>query len=359
LIRIRRGLVLKIIAQRPGISEVLVDVEGQQERAVCYENLTGPVQPGDEVALNTTAVHKKLGTGGVHFVIANHSITATDAPESGHIMKMRYAPCQVKVLAVEEEASPHAQAMRDCTSLSGTPVLIGGLHSMLGPAAAALHVLDPSLRVVYLMTDGGALPLAFSRLVHQLKEKGFVQATVTCGHAFGGDFEAINIYSGLLAAKVAAQADVIIAVMGPGVVGTGSTFGFTGLEQGQIVNAVHTLGGLPVAIPRISFSDQRLRHRGISHHTVTALTKVALVRACLPIPSLEPPHMAVILEQLEQSGLSEKHDVRILDGEIGLEALQRAGLQVTTMGRGPQDDPAFFRAVGAAARFVTEIQSGV
>ena len=34
------------------------------------------------------------------------------------------------------------------------------------------------------------------------------------------------------------------------------------------------LGGMPISIPRVSFSDQRDRHKGISHHSITVLKEI-------------------------------------------------------------------------------------
>ena len=83
----------------------------------------------------------------------------------------------------------------------------------------------PGRRLVYLMSDGAALPLGFSQTVTALKQEGLLAATITFGHAFGGDLEAVNIYSALLAAKHVVQADLAVVLMGPGVVGTGTTLG--------------------------------------------------------------------------------------------------------------------------------------
>ncbi|MBM7854704.1 hypothetical protein JOC37_001082 [Desulfohalotomaculum tongense] len=359
MIRIRQGEVVKILAQRPEITEILVNVDGRHQRAVNYDHLTGTVQVGDTVVLNTTAVHKKLGTGGSHFVMANLNQQSTDPPEAGHIMKLRYTPCQVKVLSVEEDDSPYSQVMKQITSLEGMPVVAATLHSMLPAAAAALHRLGRGRwRVAYIMTDGAALPIALSSMVKLLKEKKIIHHTITCGHAFGGDLEAVNIYSALLAAKAVAKADVAVVAMGPGIVGTGSKYGYTGLEQGQVVNAVHTLGGRAVAVPRISFADRRERHRGLSHHTGTALGDVALARCTVALPRLEGEKKALVEQQLKTSGISEKHDIIEVDATPAIEALREAGINVTTMGRTIEQDREFFLAAGAAgvvaARFLNK-----
>lgn len=351
MIRTRQGTVTGITGHRDGFTTVLVSIPGEGEgRAYNFDLLTGPVEIGDTVILNTTAVHRKLGTGGAHFVMANVSRPSRDAAPRGHIMKLRYSPAQVKVLAAEEQDSPWHETLQDANSLGGIPVVIGELHSMLAPAAAGVKAASGGrIRVVYLMTDGAALPIALSNLVHNLKQCGLLDATVTCGHAFGGDWEAVNVYSGLLTAVSAARADVIIAAMGPGIVGTGTRFGYTGVEQGEMVNAVNVLGGRPVAIPRISFADPRPRHRGLSHHTVTALGLVALASCSVVLPELDNPEMSALLdEQLARAWAPDKHQLVTADGRPALDELAGRGVRVTSMGRTPEDDPAFFLAAGAA-----------
>ncbi|WP_031515151.1 DUF3866 family protein [Desulfofalx alkaliphila] len=348
MIRIRQGKVIKELSHRPGVDEVLVEVDGVQERAVNYHHLTGPVRVGDTVVLNTTAVHKRLGTGGNHFLMANLSTESHDCREAGHIMKLRYTPCQVKVLAVEEEDSEHSQVMRQASSLEKMPVVAATLHSMLPAVAAAIKSVDTKLRVAYVMTDGAALPISFSKLVKLLKDKNLIDSTITSGHAFGGDYEAVNIYSALLAAKAVAKADVAVVAMGPGIVGTGSKYGYTGLEQGQVVNAVYSLDGRALAVPRISFADPRPRHRGLSHHTVTALGKVALAPCTVTVPKLEKERAQLLQQQLQDSGILEKHRVVYLEASKGIDALKAAGIKVTTMGRTLEQDREFFLSAAAA-----------
>ncbi|MBO8137798.1 MAG: DUF3866 family protein [Desulfotomaculum sp.] len=349
MIRVRQGVVVDILSEESETAELLVKVDEKKEKAVNYNNLTGPVKIGDRVVLNTTAVHKKLGTGGYHFVMANLNNEAVESLNAGHIMKLRYTPCQVKVLSVEEDESPYSQIMKQVTSLEGMPVVAATLHSMLPPIAAALHKLgNGKWRVAYIMTDGAALPISLSKLVKVLKEKNMIHSTITCGHAFGGDFEAVNIYSALLAAKAAAGADVAVVAMGPGIVGTGSKYGYTGLEQGQVINAVYTLKGHAVAVPRISFADQRERHRGLSHHTRTALGDVALAKCTVALPLLTGEQKILVHRQLKESLINKKHDIVEVDALPALEALQEAGIKVTTMGRTVEQDREFFLTAGAA-----------
>jgi len=353
----RIGTVRQVTARRPGLVEMEVELNGLISRAVAYERITGPIEVGDRVVLNTTAGALALGSGGSDFVMINLDRPEVELEGSGHIMKMRYTPWQCRVLSVEEEASPYHRLMQSVQDLEGLPVLVATLHSMLAPLCACLAM--DGLRVAYVMTDAASLPIAWSRTVEQLKRSGLLMGTVTAGNAWGGDLEAVNIFSGLLAAKAVFKPDVIIVAMGPGIVGTGTKWGFSGVEQGVILNAVHSLKGIPVAVPRISFADKRERHRGISHHTLTVLEDVCQVTVKVPLPLLEPEKAAVIEGQVSVSSLPAKHDITYWDGGLVDVALARYGLNPTTMGRNREEDHEFFLALGAAARFtINHIRKG-
>jgi hypothetical protein len=194
------------------------------------------------------------------------------------------------------------------------------------------------------MTDSGALPLALSDVVAGVVDAGLLAATVTAGHAFGGDHEAVNLASALEVAVAVAGADAVVVASGPGVVGTGTAKGFSGLDVATTIDAAARAGGRPVLAVRFSASEPRARHRGISHH-VTAVLAAASHPALVPVPAGEepdplPPELAA-------------HDVRAITGVPDVDGLLRtAGLVVTTMGRSAAEDPAFFRwsaAAGTAA----------
>ncbi len=347
MIEIKRGTIVQQIFSRPGIEAYWLKLGEREERCIVYPHLVGEVAPGDEVLVNTTAQTLNLGSGGYHYVIANLHNQGCPLPPGGHIMKLRYTPLQLKVMSVEEEDSPYHEIMRAADSLDGIPVLVGTLHSMLAPLCLRLHAWG--YRVAYVMTDGAALPAHLSETVAWLKESGQLLGTVTAGHAFGGDLEAVNVYSGLLAARKVLQADVIVVCMGPGIVGTGTRWGFSGVEQGEILNAAQALGGTPIAVPRISFADTRERHRGISHHTLTVLSRVCRVNAVVPLPELEEDKMSCVLQQLQDAGLFSRHHI-CLEPVYGFaDWLKEQPRDFTTMGRGVNEDREFFLALGAAA----------
>lgn len=339
----QRGVVTKV-RNFPQRQELEVLVGQEIVKALNYPELTGPCQLHDQVFLNTTAQELKLGTGGWHYVFATLGREHTLGNQGGHIMKLRYTPLQGRVLSVEEELSPYHTTMGQAQDLKGLVVGVGSLHSMLAPLAWVLHSKLRPLRLVYLMSDGAALPIAFSKVVTELKRRKLLTTTITFGHAFGGDLEAVNIYSALLAAKHVAEADLAVVLMGPGVVGTNTTWGTTALEQGVFLNAVLQLGGIPVAIPRLSEADQRSRHFGLSHHTKTVLKSIVSSPVWLPLPQ-RLQNFSQTMGELTQL----KHRIRWEATDEDFAILGQSGLPLTTMGRGLEEDPLFFHGVVATA----------
>src|SRR4051794_8320928 len=143
------------------------------------------VAPGDRVVVNTTAVELGLGTGGWHVVHWNLSRGTYNEPGPGHIMKLRYTSLQVDTGAGEEGLDLPER-------IDGLPVVACALHSQVPCVAVVVKHLRPTARIAYVMTDGAALPIALSDMVHQLRTKQIVDLTITAGHAFGGDVEAVN-----------------------------------------------------------------------------------------------------------------------------------------------------------------------
>lgn len=348
------GDVVEIKKQNGQLDDIRVEINGEIFRAYNYPKMTGDVKVGDKVLLNTTAVELSLGTGGYHYVISNLDNMEADLEGQGHIMKLRYTPMQVRVDSVEDHESKYHDVFEEFESLDGIPVVVGTLHSMLTPFAATYKRLNPNKKLVYIMTDGAALPIYFSMNADTLKNKGLIDSTITFGNAFGGDYECINIYTALITAKEIAKADAIFISMGPGIAGTGTKYGFTGIEQGPILDAVSKLGGRPVAIPRISFADMRDRHRGISHHSITILDEIVNVEVELPITIYDEEKNEIIKKQIEENNLNKKHRVEYIENSRTKEDIDSYGLKVRSMGRNYEQDSEFFDSASSAAIYITE-----
>ena len=326
----RAATVTELLDERRGLQRVAVTMEadGAPARAYVLTQLVGPVAVGDRVVLNTTAVELGLGTGGWHVVHWNLARDGWVEPGPGHIMKLRYTSLQADTGAAEETVGDLP------THLAGLEVVVCTLHSQVGVVAAAIADTRPGTRVAYVMTDGAALPIALSDLVAQLVDRGLVHHTVTAGHAFGGDLEAVSVPSALTLARHHLGAEVAIVGMGPGVVGTGTRLGTTAVEAAAICDAVTRLGQAPILCPRLSDGDGRERHQGLSHHTATVLDLAhsTLVPWPADVPTDGHPRHPVLPTEV---------------GDVGA-MLAASDLHVTTMGRGPDDDPLFFRAAAAA-----------
>lgn len=357
----RTGTVTRIIERSETLIRARVALSGQGSQAdqeivaAGFPSMLGPITEGDAVVVNTTGVELELGTGGEAFILWNLDGPGTIEPGEGHIVKMRYTPWQTEVMAAEAPESPYHDALLEARTIDGVPVVVCGLHSQLAAALAGVKAARPDARTGYLMTDGAALPLAWSRSVAELKKSGLLDVTCSAGHAFGGDLEAVNAFSGLVALHHAGRASVIVVAMGPGVVGTATPLGFTAMEQGQILDAATALGGRSVAALRISFVDRRSRHVGVSHHTVTALTVAARERCLIAVPELPEDRMAQVQEQLAASGLTERHELRVLDGGPGLRLLGSKGIRPSSMGRTAEETPELFVAAAAAGALAASL----
>jgi uncharacterized protein DUF3866 len=309
----RSGTVDAITDERRGLQRVLVD----GEPAYVLTDVIGPVAVGDRVVMNTTAVELGLGTGGWHVVHWNLTRDAWSSPVAGREMKVRYTSLQVEV------------DVPSAGELASVPVVGCLLHSQLAAVALAFHETAPGQRLVYVMTDGGALPVAISDLVFALRERGLVHRVVTAGHGFGGDVEATTVEHALALATANLEADAVVVGPGPGTLGVGQAIAFTGRDVIRALDAAEQ----PILAVRYSGADARDRHQGVSHHARDVL--LATRRAvCIPLPRGEP-----------DPGI-EPHFTAEVEVPDLLPALVELG--VTSMGRRPAEDPLFWAYAGAA-----------
>jgi len=300
---LRRGTVTAV---RERLDE-LVRLEVDGIACIAYPRLTGPVEEGDDVIVNEQARLLNLGSGGFDILYANLT-RGLDLPpvEGAHVMKLPYTPGQLALPHVEETAML-------AEALDGLPVVLCTLHSQVVPVCAGLA----GTRVAYVQVAGGALPVSLSDAVRALKARGLIGVAVAVAPCLDGDVECVGVAAALAWAKEQGYEAVVCAV-GPGVVGTGSRLGHGALALADAATAAGALGGRPLLAVRTSGVDARERHQGVSHHA----------RAVL---DLTPA------------------DVR-LAGEADGDGWEEActGLPLDHMGRGPGDDPDFFRAAYAA-----------
>jgi hypothetical protein len=324
---LRRGRVTAILEELDGF--VRLEVDGAA--CVAYPDLTGPVSVDDDVLVNVQARELGLGSGGFDVLYANLTRgLGLAAAEGAHVMKLPYTPLQAAVVHAEERAAAGAE-------LGGLPVVCCSLHSQVAPVCAGL---GEGRRVAYVQLPGGALPLPLSDTVRLLKEHGLIETTVSVGACFGGEQECVGVASAL-AWTLGGGYDAVVCAIGPGIVGTGSRLGHGGLAAADAANAAAALGGSPVLAARVSSADERERHRGVSHHTEAVLALCA-GRVIVAWPAgLEAPEWVEPRQQVAVDGWEEAC----------------AGLPLSHMGRGPEEEPWFFAAAFAAGRLAQSLSS--
>jgi hypothetical protein len=319
---LRRGVVGAVLERHADF--VRLEVDGAP--AVAFPGLTGAVEPGDEVLVNTQARELGLGSGGFDVVHANLTRgLGLLAPAGAHVMTLPYHPAQAAARFAEEDVELPA-------SLQGLPVVCCGLHSQVAPVCAALA----GRRVAYVQLPGGALPVSLSDTLRALSARGLVETTVAVSPCCDADLHCVTVAAGLAVAHALGH-DAVVCGIGPGIVGTGTRLGHGGLAVADAANAAAALGGRAIVAPRVSLADPRERHRGLSHHTRAALD------LCLGQIDVAWPRG---LEPLDGLAVAE---VDVADWQAAC-----AGLPLDHMGRGADDDPWFFAAAFAAGRLAGE-----
>jgi hypothetical protein len=301
---LRRGRVSRVVERHDDL--IRCEVDGIA--CIAHPAITGPVDEGDEVIVTVQARGLELGSGGFDVLYANLTQGLELAPDANaHVMALPYAPGQWAVRHAEEDGGLAA-------ALDGLPVVLCTVHSQVVPVCAALD----GLRVAYIQVAGGALALGLSDAVRALRERALITATASVAPCFGGDVRCVSIASAELWA--AAGHDVAVCAVGPGIVGTGTRFGHGAVSLAEAANVATALGGTPILAQRISAADERERHRGVSHHT----------RAVLDLA------LGEILITPSEAG----------DGWRAA----CAGLPLSHMGRGPDEESEHFAAAFAAGR---------
>ena len=337
---------------RPGLQRLTL---ADSTEAYALTDLCGPVTPGDEVLVNTSAVDLGLGTGGAHVVHTNLSTPFEGAHSTGAVMKARYLAEQLPVDAVEEAAVGRTEAELpadhgvlggrpppDLPSLAGTRIVLCVLHSHALALAAALSD-STATAPGYVMTDGGALPFVLSDLAAACLERGVIATAVSAGQAFGAPIEAVTVASAVAAL---AQQDIgrVVVAPGPGHLGTASPLGFSALDLVGHAAVLDGLGAATALAARASSADERARHRGVSHHTRT-MAALAPQRTVVPVPARRGADDAAWIETLGQRA------VEVTPLPVSA-AVARTGLSVTSMGRPLEHDPLACAWLGAAAAWL-------
>jgi hypothetical protein len=340
---LRRGVVVST-------APLTVEIDAEGRPAWADEVLLGPMREGDEVIVNAAALDLGLGSGGFDIVHVNLTRGLGGGAEGdAHVMKLNYTSLQHPVEPVEGEKPLDSNGNSTRGFLTGgewrqVPVVVLPLHGHLAPAAWAAAQARPGIRVGYVQTSGGALPGSFSRDVAVLRERGLLCGHITAAPSFGGEHEALSTVGALDAAATALGWDAALVGPGPGIIGSDTEFGHGGMAALDSAHAALSLRLPTILSPRVSSSDPRERHRGLSHHTATVL-ELLLAPVTVAVPEVGEHGGAELASQIETASGGRHH---LKFGSVDLGAYSASGLPTTTMGRSIAEDPLFFAAPLAA-----------
>jgi hypothetical protein len=342
----------------------LADAPGAaRRRAIADVALIGSAAVGDEVIVNVEALDLALGSGGFDIVHVNltRGLDGAGTAEA-NVMKLNYTSLQHAVAPVED-ARLELPLQR--------PVAVLALHGQLAAVAWAFAQSAPGARLGYVQTAGGALPGAHSRTVRSLREQRLLAGHLTAGAAFGGEGEAITTAGALHHGLRVLGWDAAVCGPGPGIVGSSSVLGHGGMAALDSAHVSLALGCPTLVVARMSTSDDRERHRGISHHTLTVLDLLLEpVTVALPAGMRSPvgadlraglgavfggavPGRPALALDVERPVRITRHDWR--RATVDLPAYAASGLSSETMGRGLTDDPLFFGAALAGGTALAEL----
>ncbi|HWG07617.1 MAG TPA: DUF3866 family protein [Solirubrobacteraceae bacterium] len=358
----------------------LSDAPGTRRPAIADVGLLGRTEVGDEVIVNVEALDLGLGSGGFDVVHVNltRGLAAGATPEmpAAHVMKLNYTSLQHTLAPVEEAARSGADAASSGLGLPlERPVGVLALHGQLAAVAWAFAAAAPDRRLGYIQTGGGALPGGHSHAVRELRGRGLLAGHVTAGAAFGGEGEAITTEGALHHGIRALGWDAVVCGPGPGIVGSASPLGHGGLAALDSAHAALALGAPALIVARMSSGDERARHRGISHHTLTVLDLLLEpVTVALPAGMRSPvgadlragldsvfgdesSARPALARGVERPVRITRHDWR--RATVDLPGYAASGLPARTMGRTLSEDPLFFGAALAGGVVLAELTAGV
>jgi hypothetical protein len=385
MLKLRRATVLQAGPADGPEQDLTISLAGDRRAAIADVGLVGSSVQGDDVIVNVQARDLGLDSGGFDIVHVNLTRGLTGQGVDGaHVMKLNYTSLQHAVQPVEDTltsesnggAHPGGQTQAgEFLSLPlQRPVAVLALHGQLAAVAWAFAQARPEARLGFIQTAGGALPGGHSQTVRTLRERGLLAGHLTAGAAYGGEGEAISTAGALHHGLSTLGWDAAVCGPGPGMVGSSSSLGHGGMSALDSAHIAIALGAQTLLVARMSCADERPRHRGLSHHTLTVLDLLLEpVTVALPAGIRSPAGADLraslgsvfgsaerVKPQLEldvdRPARMARHDWR--RAPVDMPGYLASGLPAKTMGRVLLEDPLFFGAALAGGTVLAELCEG-
>lgn len=385
MLKLRRATVLQAGPADGPEQDLTISLAGERRAAIADVGLVGSSAQGDDVIVNVQARDLGLGSGGFDVVHVNLTRGLVgEGADGAHVMKLNYTSLQHAVQPVEDTLAGepggavhpdgHTQAGEFLSLPLQRPVAVLALHGQLAAVAWAFAQARPEARLGFVQTAGGALPGGHSRTVRTLRERGLLAGHLTAGAAYGGEGEAISTAGALHHVMHTLGWDAVVCGPGPGIVGSSSSLGHGGMNALDSAHTAIALGAQTLLVARMSSADERPRHRGLSHHTLTVLDLLLEpVTVALPAGIRSPAGADLraslgsvfgsaerVKPQLEldvdRPARMARHDWR--RAPVDMPAYLASGLPAKTMGRVLLEDPLFFGAALAGGTVLAELCEG-
>jgi hypothetical protein len=244
-------------------------------------------------------------------------------------------------------------------------VLVLPLHAHLAPAAWAAARGRPGLRLGYVQT-AGAIHAGASSEVEGLRKSGLLAGHLTTGRLYGGNPETMSLADALDAAAGRLGWEAIVCGPGPGTERSATPYEHDTPTALESAHAALDLGLPTLLSPRLSGSDPRPGHRGLSEGTSSVLARLrGSVR--VPVPEIEfegwptgdqgpgEVDLPSVLDALHRV-CDDRHDVAV--EAVDLEAYAASEVAARALERTVEEDPLFFAAPLAAGAALAKAAPG-
>ena len=285
----RRGLMLKlrrgiVVGRRPAHGRG----RGGDERAAWADAaLVGEVGVGDEVVVNVEARRSRPWLGRFRRRPREPEPGARGRRRRGRPRdeaELYLAPAPRRAArARARRRRRRARADAGARGPCARPPRAGGLGGRAGSGRAP-HRLPP---------DAGrrAAGLALARRRRAARARADRGARHGRVRPTGASTRRSASSGGIDAAARVLGWDAVVAGPGPGILGSATALGHGGIAALDTAHAALALGLPTLLAPRLSSSDPRPRHRGLSHHSRTVL-ELLLAPVRVPVPEIETRGLA-------------------------------------------------------------------